>query len=124
MPTDSHLLRPDEVVSLARCLYRCYGYTYVDDFYYPDKIRQMLESDRLLSMVMADEAGDLTASGIRNAFEKFDKFSTGGLAPPLTFTSTDHRASMAAKIYQVQGGKFVPVSDWVELPRDMEYFGK
>ena len=76
------------------------------------------------AMKMADEAGDLTASGIRNAFEKFDNFSTGGLAPPLTFTSTDHRAAMAAKIYQIQGGKMVPVSDWVELPRDMEYFGK
>jgi hypothetical protein len=31
---------------------------------------------------------------------------------------------MAAKIYQVQGGKIMPVSDWIELPRDMEYFGK
>ncbi|CAB1081158.1 hypothetical protein JY97_05285 [Alkalispirochaeta odontotermitis] len=72
----------------------------------------------------ADKAGDLTPSGIRDAFEQFRDFSTGGLAPPLTFTKTDHRASMAAKMYQVQGGKFVPVSDWIELPRDMEYFGK
>jgi branched-chain amino acid transport system substrate-binding protein len=72
----------------------------------------------------ADRAGNLTPAGIRNAFEQFKDFSTGGLAPPLTFTSTDHRASMAAKIYQIQGAKMVPVSDWVELPRDMEYFGK
>ena len=72
----------------------------------------------------ADNAGDLTPSGIRNAFEKFKNFSTGGLAPPLTFTSTDHRGSMAAKIYQIQGNKMVDVSGWVELPRDQEYFGK
>ncbi|MGD8259029.1 MAG: ABC transporter substrate-binding protein [Desulfobacterales bacterium] len=72
----------------------------------------------------ADKAGDLTPSGIRNAFEQFKDFSTGGLAPPLTFTSTDHRASMAAKIYQIQKSKMVPVSGWVELPRDQEYFGK
>lgn len=76
------------------------------------------------ALKQADKTGDLTPSGIRNAFETFRGFSTGGLAPPLTFTKTDHRASMAAKMYQVQGGKFVPVSDWVELPRDMEYFGK
>jgi branched-chain amino acid transport system substrate-binding protein len=76
------------------------------------------------ALEMADKAGDLTPSGIRNAFEKFRNFSTGGLAPPLTFTSTDHRGAMAAKIYQVQGSKFVPVSDWIELPRDQEYFGK
>jgi branched-chain amino acid transport system substrate-binding protein len=72
----------------------------------------------------ADKAGDLNPSGIRNAFEKFNNFSTGGLAPPLTFTSTDHRASMAAKIYEVKSSKFVAATDWVELPRDMEYFGK
>ena len=72
----------------------------------------------------ADKAGDLTPSGIRNAFEQFRNFSTGGLAPPLTFTKTDHRASMAAKIYQIRGDKMVDVSGWVELPRDMEYFGK
>ncbi len=72
----------------------------------------------------ADKAGDLTPSGIRNAFEQFKGFDTGGLAPPLTFTSTDHRAAMAAKIYEIKGGKMVDVSGWVELARDMEYFGK
>jgi branched-chain amino acid transport system substrate-binding protein len=72
----------------------------------------------------ADKAGDLTPGGIRNAFEQFRNFSTGGLGPPLTFTKTDHRASMAAKMYQIQNGKIMPVSDWIELPRDMEYFGK
>ncbi|MCP4669368.1 MAG: ABC transporter substrate-binding protein [Deltaproteobacteria bacterium] len=73
---------------------------------------------------MADKAGDLTPAGIRNAFEKFKNFDTGGLAPTLTFTSTDHRASMAAKIYEIKKNKMVDVSGWVELPRTMEYFGK
>jgi branched-chain amino acid transport system substrate-binding protein len=76
------------------------------------------------ALKLADKAGDLTPSGIRNAFETFKNFNTGGLAPPLTFTSTDHRASMAAKMYEVKGNKFVAASDWIELPRDMEYFGK
>jgi branched-chain amino acid transport system substrate-binding protein len=72
----------------------------------------------------ADKAGNLTPSGIRDAFEQFRNFETGGLAPPLTFTNTDHRASMAAKIYEIKGGKMVDVSGWIELPREMEYFGK
>jgi len=76
------------------------------------------------ALKMADNAGNLTPAGIRDAFEQFRNFDTGGLAPPLTFTKTDHRASMAAKMYQIQGGKIVPVSSWIELPRDMEYFGK
>lgn len=73
---------------------------------------------------MADKAGNLTPAGIRDAFEKFKDFDTGGLAPPLTFTGTDHRASMAAKIYEIKNNKLVDVSGFIELPRDMKYFGK
>lgn len=73
---------------------------------------------------MADKAGKLNPVGIREAFEQFKNFDTGGLAPPLTFTKTDHRASMAAKIYEIKKDKIVPITNWVELPRDMEYFGK
>jgi branched-chain amino acid transport system substrate-binding protein len=76
------------------------------------------------ALKMADKAKDLTPAGIRKAFEQFKNFDTGGLAPPLTFTATDHRASMAARIYQVQNGKMVDISGWIELPKDMEYFGK
>jgi branched-chain amino acid transport system substrate-binding protein len=72
----------------------------------------------------ADNAGNLNPAGIRGAFEQFNNFETGGLAPPLTFTSKDHRGSMAAKIYQIQDSKMVDISGWIELPRDMEYFGK
>ncbi len=73
---------------------------------------------------MADKAGDLTPVGIRKAFEQFKDFETGGLAPPLTFTATDHRASMAAKIYEVKNDKIEPITNWIELPRDQTYFGK
>jgi len=76
------------------------------------------------ALKMADKGGQLNPAGIQNALNQFKNFDTGGLAPPLTFTDTDHRGSMAAKIYEVQGGKMVDVSGWVELPRDMEYFGK
>jgi branched-chain amino acid transport system substrate-binding protein len=76
------------------------------------------------ALKVADKGGALTPKGIKDAFEQFRDFDTGGLAPPLTFTSTDHRGSMAAKIYEIQNGKMVDVSGWIELPRDMVYFGK
>ena len=72
----------------------------------------------------AAASGNLTPDGIRNALEQFKDFDTGGLAPPLTWTSKDHRASMAAKIYEIKDGKFVDTVGWIELPRDQEYFGK
>ncbi|HMK36676.1 MAG TPA: ABC transporter substrate-binding protein [Desulfomonilaceae bacterium] len=73
---------------------------------------------------MADKAGKLVPEGIREALEQFKNFDTGGLAPPLTYTSTDHQGSMAAKVYEVKGGKMVDVSGWIDLPREQEYFGK
>ena len=73
---------------------------------------------------MADKAGKLTPVGIREAFEQFRGFETGGLAPPLTFTKTDHRASMAAKIYEVKNDKIEAITTWIDLPRDNTYFGK
>ncbi|MCP4625167.1 MAG: ABC transporter substrate-binding protein [bacterium] len=76
------------------------------------------------ALKMADKAGKLNPAGIRDALDKFRNFETGGLAPPLTFTSKDHRGSMAAKIYEIKDGKMVEASGWVELPRDKEYFGK
>jgi branched-chain amino acid transport system substrate-binding protein len=76
------------------------------------------------ALKMADKAGQLNPAGIRDALNQFRNYETGGLAPPLTFTSEDHRGSTAAKIYEIKGDKMVPVSDWVELPRDKEYFGK
>jgi branched-chain amino acid transport system substrate-binding protein len=72
----------------------------------------------------ADKAANLTPRGIKEAFETLRDFDTGGLAPPITFTKKDHRASLAAKIYQVKNGKFVDVSGWVNIPRDFKYFGE
>ena len=46
------LMRPDDSVDLARCVYRCYGYTYANgDVYFPDKVREFLESGLLVSHV-------------------------------------------------------------------------
>lgn len=59
MPSIFRKLRPDEVIEVSRCIYRCYGYTYVDVFYYPEKIRQMLDSGRLLSVVAEDSRGHI-----------------------------------------------------------------
>jgi serine/threonine-protein kinase RsbW len=46
------LMRPDESLGLARCAYRCYGYTYsTDNFYYPERVREMVESGLMVSVV-------------------------------------------------------------------------
>ncbi len=46
------LMRPDESLSLARCAYRCYGYTYsTDNFYFPERVRELIESKLMVSQV-------------------------------------------------------------------------
>jgi branched-chain amino acid transport system substrate-binding protein len=70
----------------------------------------------------ADKAGKLDGPGIKAASETLKDFSTGGLSQPVTYTPTDHRATMTSEIFQVQGGKLVKI-DECTLPRTAEWLG-
>jgi len=51
---------PSDSVNLARCIYRCYGYTYPNDYiYYPDRVRELLESGLLLSYIALNPEGEV-----------------------------------------------------------------
>jgi branched-chain amino acid transport system substrate-binding protein len=55
----------------------------------------------------ADKAGDLSGQSIlKNGFETMKNFDLGLGAPPVTYTSTDHRAATGLPIYEVKNGKF------------------
>jgi anti-sigma regulatory factor (Ser/Thr protein kinase)/GNAT superfamily N-acetyltransferase len=52
IPLTIRLMKPDDSVDLARCVYRCYGYTYANgDVYFPDRVREFLESGLLISHI-------------------------------------------------------------------------
>jgi len=54
------LMRPDETVSLARCAYRCYGYTYAtDNLYFPERVREMVESGLMVSVVAVNPENEI-----------------------------------------------------------------
>ncbi len=59
----------------------------------------------------AKEGGDLTGEAVKNAMEKMSGFETGGVAAPITFSSTDHRGNKSLKMYQVEGGAWNPITD-------------
>jgi anti-sigma regulatory factor (Ser/Thr protein kinase)/GNAT superfamily N-acetyltransferase len=47
------LMEPDDSIGLARCVYRCYGYTYANgDVYFPERVRELLESGLLISHIV------------------------------------------------------------------------
>lgn len=72
------------------------------------------------AMVMVEglrRAGDdLTGEGIKKALEGLQNFDTGGLSAPVSFSSTSHRGSTQAKLYEIKGGKFVPLTGWMKAP--------
>ncbi|MBN1188215.1 MAG: ATP-binding protein [Dehalococcoidales bacterium] len=54
------LMRPEESFNLARCVYRCYGYTYfTDQIYFPEKVREMIESGLMVSVVALNPADEI-----------------------------------------------------------------
>lgn len=54
------LMRPDETVALARCIYRVYGYSYPhEDIYYPKKFASLIESGLVKSCVAVTDSGEV-----------------------------------------------------------------
>ncbi len=65
-PITVRALTAADAPGLARCVYRCYGYTYTNDFiYYPDQVLSLIERDLLRSFVGVSPDGEVVGhSGI------------------------------------------------------------
>ena len=62
-------------------------------------------------------AGDeLTGANIRAALETFTDFDMQGVTVPLTFTPTDHLGSKGLRIFRVEGGEWVPMTEFIRAP--------
>ena len=61
-------------------------------------------------------------------FKKLKNFAVGGLHGSVTYTPGDNRLSKSVRVFQVQSGKIVPTTGWVQAPlikyEDFEWFGK
>jgi len=74
------------------------------------------------ALKIADKKGELNGPGVKAALETFKDFDTGGLTSKITFTPSDHRPNLSAKVYEYQGGKMV-LKATIELPRKAEWLG-
>ncbi|MDE2762277.1 MAG: ABC transporter substrate-binding protein [Gemmatimonadota bacterium] len=62
-------------------------------------------------------AGDeLTGAKIKAALETFTEFDMQGVTVPLTFTPTDHLGSKGLRIFRVEGGEWVPMTEFIRAP--------
>jgi serine/threonine-protein kinase RsbW len=66
-PVKIRLMEPGDSLDLARCVYRSYGYTYAnDDIYYPEKVKEFIESGLQVSHVAVDPDNEVIGHlGIR-----------------------------------------------------------
>lgn len=59
-PLDFRMMKTSDSVSVARCMYRSYGYTYGNEFiYFPEKVKEMLESGLLHSCVVLNPENEI-----------------------------------------------------------------
>lgn len=61
-------------------------------------------------------------------FKKLNNFDVGGLHGPVTYTPGDNRLSKSVRVFQIQNGQIVPLTNWIEAPlikyEEFEWFGK
>lgn len=60
-----------------------------------------------------NDGKEVTGENIKAALEGMQNFSTGDVTSPISFSSTSHKGNSSLKLYQVQGGKWVNVSDFI-----------
>ena len=69
--------------------------------------------------VKAKGSGDITGEDVKNGFEAIEGFTLGGLVPPLEITNFDHEGGGWVRVFQVQKGNFVPVTEWFQGYRNV-----
>ncbi len=61
VPITIRRMLPEEGAALARCLYRVYGYSYMEYAYFPEKIRELIESGIQVSMTALNPENEVVA---------------------------------------------------------------
>ncbi len=61
--------------------------------------------------IVLKNGDELTGANIKAALETLSNFDTGGVTSPLTYTPTSHRGNNALRMYYVENGEWLAVSD-------------
>ncbi|MEW6264644.1 MAG: ABC transporter substrate-binding protein [Thermodesulfobacteriota bacterium] len=98
--------------------------TVAGDRSYPHLYNQAWASLMVLAegLKRAHSAGKLNGPGLKAALESLTDFTTGGLTPPLTYTSEDHRGTTACGLYTFKEGRLHLAAD-LALERNKEHLG-
>ncbi len=60
--------------------------------------------------------------------QKLNNYDVDGLHGPVSYSEDDNRLSKSVRVFQVQSGNIVPLTDWIDAPavryEDFDWFGK
>jgi len=68
--------------------------------------------------IALDDVGydKLNGEAVYKAYQKLTGFDTEGVTGPCAYSPTSRKLTEFVKFYRVQGGKTVPITDWVKAP--------
>jgi branched-chain amino acid transport system substrate-binding protein len=97
---------------------------------------QSLIMAEILRLAVENAGYDVLAKGDVESWQaietqgihKLDNFDVGGLHGPASYTSGDNRLSKSVRVFQIEDGEIIPISNWVEAPmvkyEEYEWWGK
>ncbi len=59
------------------------------------------------------EGKEVNGMNLRAALETISNFDTGGVTSPITFTPTSHRGNSSLRLFKVENGKWVSLTDFI-----------
>jgi len=68
---------------------------------------QGLLAGAAIEQALAEGSTALTGEIVRQAIYQLDRFSPGGLVPPVSFSPDDHRPNLVGDVYRVENGRWV-----------------
>jgi len=97
---------------------------------------QSLIVAEILKEAVNNAGYDALAAGDANSWkaleeqgiQKLKDYDVGGLHGPVSYTAGDNRLSKSVRVFQVQNGEIVPLTDWIDAPvvkyEEFDWFGK
>ena len=128
----------DDVPGMAKMTEYCQE-LHPDDYGNMDYITSWAQSlivAEVLSLAVENAGYDVLAKGGEEAWQaiethgiqKLSNFDVGGLHGPVSYSAGDNRLSKSVRLFQIQGGDIVPVTDWIEAPvvkyEEFDWFGQ
>jgi len=128
----------DNVPGMAKMTEYCQK-LHPDDYGNMDYITSWAQSlivAEILRLAVENAGYDVLAKGGEEAWQavetqgiqKLNNYDVGGLHGPVSYSPGDNRLAKSVRLFQIQSGEIVPITDWIEAPvvkyEEFDWFGK